>query len=172
MKHVLEHLFSESEFWVFVSFIIFLGLLGALGVHKKLLVLLDARAQRIAQALGQARKMRSDAQKVLAQYQKRRQQVTQEVEKIMEESRQGVLHQQARLEEHMRESIVRIKKIAAARLEFMYKQARERIIKDIFTRALAQVEEKLQRSSSAQGLATLNEQALKFIPTSLPSKKH
>ena len=38
---------TEPEFWVAVSFIIFLGVLFYFGVHKKLATILDARAPTI-----------------------------------------------------------------------------------------------------------------------------
>ena len=45
---------STPEFWVAVSFFIFLGALFYFGVHKKVATLLDARAAQIAKELAEA----------------------------------------------------------------------------------------------------------------------
>ena len=42
---------SQSEFWVAVSFFIFMGVLVYLGVHRKVTSALDARALRISKEL-------------------------------------------------------------------------------------------------------------------------
>jgi F-type H+-transporting ATPase subunit b len=56
---------TEPEFWVAVSFIIFLG------VHKKLATMLDARALEISEELAEARRLREEAEKVLADYRRK-----------------------------------------------------------------------------------------------------
>jgi len=46
---------TTPEFWVAVSFFIFLGALFYFGVHKKIATLLDARAAQIAGTVDQVR---------------------------------------------------------------------------------------------------------------------
>jgi F-type H+-transporting ATPase subunit b len=60
----------DSEFWVAVSFFIFIGVLVYLGVHKKVASALDARALLISKELEEARRLREEAEKVLADYQR------------------------------------------------------------------------------------------------------
>ena len=55
------------EFWVAVSFFLFVGALLYFGVHKKLASVLDARAAAIAKELDEARRLREEAEKVLAE---------------------------------------------------------------------------------------------------------
>jgi F-type H+-transporting ATPase subunit b len=62
---------TEPEFWVAVSFIIFLGVLFYFGVHKKLVTMLDARALEISKELAEARRLREEAEKVLADYRRK-----------------------------------------------------------------------------------------------------
>ena len=66
----MEAVFTP-EFWVAVSFFLFLGLIIYLGAHKKLATALDARAARIAKELDDARRLREEAEKVLADYRRR-----------------------------------------------------------------------------------------------------
>jgi F-type H+-transporting ATPase subunit b len=64
-------IFATPEFWVAVSFFIFLGGVLYLGVHKKLAAALDKRAELIAKELEEARHLREEAEKVLADYRRK-----------------------------------------------------------------------------------------------------
>ena len=78
---------GQAEFWVAVAFIIFGAILGAVGVHRKLLHAVDQRGARIRQELGQARELRQEAEAVLQQSKKRRREIDREVERIMDAAR-------------------------------------------------------------------------------------
>ena len=78
----MESIF-EPEFWVAVSFFLFLGLAIYLGVHKKLATALDNRAAAIAKELDEARRLREEAQAVLADYRKKQGEVETEVAAIV-----------------------------------------------------------------------------------------
>ncbi|MGC2408658.1 MAG: F0F1 ATP synthase subunit B [Methyloceanibacter sp.] len=73
----------EPEFWVAVSFFIFVGGLLYLGVHKKIATLLDARAALIEKELEEARWLREKAERVLADYRRKQGAVVTEVENII-----------------------------------------------------------------------------------------
>jgi F-type H+-transporting ATPase subunit b len=74
---------QEAEFWVALGFFVFLGLLGYLGVHKKLAKSLDDRADRIRAELDEARKLKDEAAALLADYQRRRQEAEGEAQGII-----------------------------------------------------------------------------------------
>jgi F-type H+-transporting ATPase subunit b len=74
---------ATAEFWVAVSFFLFLGLLYYFGVHKKLGAALDARAERIAKELDDAKKLREEAEKVLADYRRKQGDAVKEAEAII-----------------------------------------------------------------------------------------
>ena len=78
----MEFIF-EPEFWVAVSFFLFLGLALYLGVHKKLTTALDARSASIAKELDEARRLREEAQSVLADYRTKQSSVDSEVAAIV-----------------------------------------------------------------------------------------
>jgi F-type H+-transporting ATPase subunit b len=73
----------EPEFWVAVSFFVFLGGIIYLGVHKKLAAALDARAAAIAKELEEAKHLREEAEKVLADYKRKQGDAAKEVEAII-----------------------------------------------------------------------------------------
>ena len=72
----------EPEFWVAVSFFIFIGVLVYFGVHMKVASALDARALLIRKELKEARRLREEAEKVLADYQRKLGDVVTEVDNI------------------------------------------------------------------------------------------
>ena len=65
----------EAEFWVAVAFVIFLVVLGYFGVHKKLLKGIDDRRGRIKAELDEARRLKEEAQALLAGYQRKQHEV-------------------------------------------------------------------------------------------------
>jgi F-type H+-transporting ATPase subunit b len=78
----MEFIF-EPEFWVAVSFFIFLGLVLYLGVHKKVAAALDARAAAIAKELAEVKRLRDEAEKVLADYQRKEGDAAKEAQAIV-----------------------------------------------------------------------------------------
>jgi F-type H+-transporting ATPase subunit b len=73
----------EPEFWIAVSFLIFIGVLVYLDIHKKVASALDARALRISKELEEARRLREEAEKLLADYRRKLGDVVTEVDNIM-----------------------------------------------------------------------------------------
>ncbi|MFN3673693.1 MAG: ATP F0F1 synthase subunit B [Bosea sp. (in: a-proteobacteria)] len=61
-----------DTFWVGVAFFIFLGILAKFGVHKKILGALDSRGELVARELAEARRLRQDAERLLAEYEAKR----------------------------------------------------------------------------------------------------
>ncbi len=55
----------DAEFYVAVGFLIFVLFLGYQGVHKQLTKALDDRAGRVANELGQAKKLHDEAAALL-----------------------------------------------------------------------------------------------------------
>jgi F-type H+-transporting ATPase subunit b len=77
---------STPEFWVAVSFFIFLGALFYFGVHKKIAILLDARAAQISKELEGARRLREEAEKVLADYRRKQKEAVGEAQAIIDQA--------------------------------------------------------------------------------------
>ncbi|MEA2884010.1 MAG: F-type H+-transporting ATPase subunit b, partial [Bradyrhizobium sp.] len=64
-------MFAEPEFWVAVAFVILMGVFVWAGVHRTVLKALDHRAERIKAELDDARRLKEEAAKVLAEYKAR-----------------------------------------------------------------------------------------------------
>ena len=73
----------EPEFWVAVSFFLFLGVIVYFGAHLKLASALDARAAAIAKDIEEAKHLREEAAKVLADYKRKQGDAAREAQAII-----------------------------------------------------------------------------------------
>ena len=76
-------MFAEPEFWVAVAFEILMGIFIYIGVHRTVLRALDHRSERIKAELDDARQLKDDAAKLLAEYRSRRAAAEREAEEIV-----------------------------------------------------------------------------------------
>lgn len=73
----------EAEFWVAVAFFIFAGVLAYLGVHRRLVKGLDDRRDRIKSELEEARRLKAEAEALLATYKRKQHEAEQEAQAII-----------------------------------------------------------------------------------------
>lgn len=74
---------QSTDFWVLVAFVIFFGIVFYAGAHRFVLNGLDNRAKKIEADLDEARKLREEAQKILADYEKKRLDAEKDAEAIV-----------------------------------------------------------------------------------------
>ena len=65
-------MFAEPEFWVAVAFVILMGVFAYFGIHRTVLTTLDHRSARIKAEIDDARRLKDEAAKLLAEYRARR----------------------------------------------------------------------------------------------------
>jgi F-type H+-transporting ATPase subunit b len=102
----------EAEFWVAVGFVIFVGILIYVGVPKMLTDALDDRAKRVRAELDEARRLKEDAQKLLAEYQAKQRQADQEAVAIVEGAKAEAERIAAESKVKMEEFVARRTKMA------------------------------------------------------------
>jgi F-type H+-transporting ATPase subunit b len=73
----------DPEFIVAAGFVIFVGLMIYLGIHRKINSALDGRASRIESELSEATKLRTEAQALLASFEQRRAEAQAEAEAVI-----------------------------------------------------------------------------------------
>jgi F-type H+-transporting ATPase subunit b len=106
----------DATFFAFVAFAAFFVVLMFLGVPGMILSALDARSQAIAKELHDARRMREEAEKLLADYQAKRAQAEADAKTIVdmakeqaaavaEETRQSMMAAMARREKQVDDRI-------------------------------------------------------------------
>ena len=74
---------SWASVWAIVALVIFLGLIFYIGAHKTIGKALDDRSSKIAAELDAAKKLREEAEALLAEYQKKRKEAEAEAEQIV-----------------------------------------------------------------------------------------
>jgi F-type H+-transporting ATPase subunit b len=77
------HFQFDAEFWVAVAFVLFIAVLFKLGAHRVIIGALDDRGARIKAELDEARRVRDEAQALLADYQRRRGEADREADAIV-----------------------------------------------------------------------------------------
>ena len=103
---------STPEFWVAVSFFCFVALLFYYKVPAQLGQALDKRALDIRAELDQARKLREEAQAILADYKQRQQEAGEEAEKIIALAKREAEILAEETEAKLRESLKRRTQLA------------------------------------------------------------
>jgi|RhiMethySRZTD1v2_1073278.scaffolds.fasta_scaffold2109469_1 F-type H+-transporting ATPase subunit b len=75
---------ATAEFWVAVAFAIFVAFLIYMGAHKLIIDALDERAGKIKAELDDARRLREEAQALLAEYERKQNDAEREAAGIIE----------------------------------------------------------------------------------------
>ena len=107
---------SEPETWVAVAFVIFVGILVYVGVPKLLTNALDDRARRVQAELDEARRLKEEAQKLLAEYQGKQRQAETEAAGIIEGAKAEAERIAAEARAKMEEFVARRKKMAETKI--------------------------------------------------------
>ena len=113
----------DAEFWVAVSFFIFLGVLVYFGVHKKVTDALDHRRDRIKAELDEARRLREEAQNLLAHYQQKQKDAEGEAAAILTNAKADAERMAVEAEAKMNEFVARRTKMAESKIAMAEAQA-------------------------------------------------
>ncbi|MDR3408088.1 MAG: ATP F0F1 synthase subunit B [Methylovirgula sp.] len=134
----------DAEFWDFIAFVVFVGLLGYFGLHKKIAGALDARSARVKAQLDEAISLRKEAEDLLASFVEKKKQAEEEAKAIIAQA-------QVEAEIIAKEAHVRVADFVQRRT----KQAEDKIA-SAETQALAQV-----RNAATDAAAKASEIVLK-----------
>jgi F-type H+-transporting ATPase subunit b len=116
-------MFFEPEFWVAVAFVILMVLFGYLGIHRTVLQTLDHRSERIKAELDDARRLKEEAAKLLAEYQARRTSAEREAEEIIASARAEAERIAAEANTKMEDFVARRTKTAESKIALAEAQA-------------------------------------------------
>jgi F-type H+-transporting ATPase subunit b len=106
----------EAEFWVAVAFIIFVGALGYLQAHKRLVKGIDDRRERIKAELDEARRLKAEAEALLATYRRKQQEAEREAETIVASAKAEAERLTAEAETKIEEFVARRAKMAESKI--------------------------------------------------------
>jgi F-type H+-transporting ATPase subunit b len=74
---------SLAELWVAIAFVVFVGILIYAGAHRAITSALDSRGQRISGELEEARRLKEEAQKLVAEFKRKQREAEAEAESIV-----------------------------------------------------------------------------------------
>ena len=140
----------EAEFWVALGFFLFIGVLAYFGVPQKMLAALDSRGERIKAELDDARRLRDEAEALLAEYKRKRQAAEVEAEAIIAGAREEAERVAAEAKARMEEFVARRSKVAEAKIAQAETQAVAEVRAAAAEAAVAAAEKILTQSAKGE----------------------
>jgi F-type H+-transporting ATPase subunit b len=114
---------AEPEFWVAVAFVILMGVFAYFGVHSTVLKALDHRSERIKAELDDARRLKEEAAKLLAEYKARRATAEREAQEIIASAKADGERIAAETKAKMEDFVARRTKTAESKIALAEAQA-------------------------------------------------
>jgi F-type H+-transporting ATPase subunit b len=146
------------EFWVMVAFLLFVGLLAYYGVHNLIGRALDARADAIRKELEEARRLREEAQELLADYQRKSREAEDEARSIIEQARREAEALAAETRKGLKDSLERRTKMAEEKITRAEAQAVGEVRSSAVDVAIAAAEQILKtRLAGSAGESLVNQ---------------
>jgi len=145
----------NAEFWVAAAFVIFVGLLIYLKVPGMIAGALDERADAIRKELDEARRLREEAQDLLADYQQKQRRADDEAKAIIEQAEREAQAIKEQSEKALKESIERRSRIAEDKIARAEAQALTEVREAVIEAATAAAEKVLAgrvQGDTANGL--------------------
>jgi F-type H+-transporting ATPase subunit b len=116
-------MFEEPEFWVAVAFVILMAAFAYLGIHRTLLTTLDHRSTRIKAELDDARRLKDEAAKLLADYKARQASAEREAQDIIAGARADAERIASEAKAKMEDFVARRTKTAESKIALAEAQA-------------------------------------------------
>ena len=116
-------MFSEPETWVAIAFVILMGVFAYVGVHRTVLKALDHRSERIKAELDEARRLKEEAAKLLAEYKARHASAEREAQEIITNAKAEAERIASEAKAKMEDFVVRRTKTAESKIALAEAQA-------------------------------------------------
>ena len=123
-------MFSDPRFWVFIAFIIFIGVMIK-PVRKILSINLGDKIQEIKDSIDQAEKIKNDAQLALSEIKKRQNEVKGEIDLIEQEAKEKITIIENNVHTKLIDQINKRNALASVKIDQMTRDANTAIQKHI-----------------------------------------
>ena len=123
-------MFSDPQFWVFIAFIIFIGVMIK-PVRKILSINLGDKIQEIKDSIDQAEKIKNDAQLALSEIKKRQNEVKGEIDLIEQEAKEKITIIENNVHTKLIDQINKRNALASEKIDQMTRDANTEIQKHI-----------------------------------------
>jgi F-type H+-transporting ATPase subunit b len=154
---------AMAEFWVAVAFVAFLLILAYYKVPALIAKALDDRADAIRKELDEARRLREEAQSLLADYQRKHRNAGQEAEAIVEQARREAEAFSAETRKALAETVERRRRQAEEKIARAEAQAVEDVRAAAVDMAIAAAERILREKAAGPGGAALIDESIRTI---------
>ncbi len=152
-----------AEFWVAIAFVVFVVILLYYKVPGLIAKALDERAEAIRKELDEARLLREEAQKLLADYQGKHRNVAAETEAIVDLARREAeaLAQETRVS--LKDTLERRTRLAEEKIARAEAQALDEVRASAIDAAVAAAERILREKTAGAGGAALIDQSIRDL---------
>ena len=154
---------QDPQFWVFISFLTFMALLAKMKVPAMLGKALDDRADGIRKELDEARRLRQEAQDLLADYQRKQRQAEDEAKAIVEQARREAEALKVESARSLKEQIERRGRIAEEKIARAEQQAIAEVRSAAVELASATAEQVLGQRAQGELGQSLVDQAIRDL---------
>ena len=154
---------QETENWVALGFILFIALLAYLGVHRKVTDSLDQRQARIKGELDEARRLKEEAQALLAEFQRKGREAEKEAEAIIAGAKAEAERITAEAKTRMEDFISRRTKMAETKITQAEAQALADVRSAAADAAVAAAEKILSVAAKGEVAVNLMRQGIEDV---------
>ena len=152
-------MFSDPQFWVFIAFIIFIGVIFN-PVRKILSTGLDSKIQEIKDSINQAEKVKNDSQITLSEIKKRQNEVKETISLMNKETKDKIAIIEANARAKLKEQINKRNTLASTKIEQMTRDANIEIQQYITLTALSATVDILNKKLNDQEKQKLINQSI------------
>jgi len=157
----------EPETWVAIAFVIFVGGMLYLGVHRTLASALDKRAERIKAELDEARRLKEEALALVESYRRKKQEAEKEAEDIVASAKSEAERLEAEAKTRVEDFVARRTKMAETKIAQAEAQAMSEVRAAAVDAAVAAAESILAESAKGKVAADLLAKGIQDVRTKL-----
>lgn len=158
---------STAEFWVAASFVGFILVLLYYKVPGKVTEALDRRAAQIKDELDEARKLREEAQAMLADYERKRNEAEKEAQSIIKQAQDEAEALAAEIRENLKVSLERRAKLAEDKIARAEEQAVGEVRAAAVNIAIAAAERIIEKKMTPAASKKMVDDSIKSLKTKL-----
>jgi len=152
-------MFSDPQFWVFIAFIIFIGVIFH-PVRKILSTGLDSKIQEIKDSINQAEKVKNDSQITLSEIKKKQNEVKETINLLNKETKDKIAIIEENARAKLKEQMDKRNTLASIKIEQMTRDANTEIQQYITLTALSATVDILNKKLNDQEKQKLINQSI------------
>jgi F-type H+-transporting ATPase subunit b len=153
----------QAEFWVAIAFVAFFLIVLYYKVPAMITKALDERSDAIRKELAEARRLREDAEKLLADYQQKHRNAGQEAQSIVDLARQEALAFAQETRGSLKDSLERRTRLAEEKIVRAEAQAIDEVRARAVEVAVAAAERILREKTASTGGSALIDQGIRDL---------